>query len=104
MAPEPSGPIPVRPQGHPERRIGNTRRENPLEPETEAAFVNYDAEVAHAESLIRMAKECEFADLAAMIERDLVTTLCYALRAIDGEMRAKLAARYRRWLEPKDAS
>ena len=70
-----------------------------LAPASEPEFEAFDANIAEAGRVLRLARECGFSDLVAMIQKDIAATLLpditILLANTDGEKRAWVAARHR---------
>ena len=66
---------------------------HPCEPD----FDGFDANIAEAERVLKLARECGFSDLVGMIQKDIAATLLpditILLASTDGESRAWVAAR-----------
>ena len=60
-------------------------------------FDGFDANIAEAERVLKLARECGFSDLVGMIQKDIAATLLpditILLASTDGESRAWVAAR-----------
>ena len=73
-------------------KIGRT-----VAPVSEPDFDGFDANIAEAERVLRLARECGFSDLREMIRKDIAVTLLpditILLASTDGERRAWVAAR-----------
>ena len=70
-----------------------------LAPASEPEFEAFDANIAEADRVLRLARECGFSDLVEMIQKDIAATLLpditILLANTDGESRAWVAARHR---------
>jgi hypothetical protein len=73
------------------------KTERTMAPVSEPDFDGFDANIAEAERVLKLARECGFSDLVGMIQKDIAATLLpdvtILLASTDGESRAWVAAR-----------